>query len=58
MIKPASASPTSQSARPASLRRWVIHNDRKVAVSEAPPLDLGYMYFYRSVPPPAASMAD
>ena len=27
--------------------RWVLHNDRKVAASEATPLDLGYMYFFR-----------
>ena len=24
--------------------RWAIYNDRKVAVSERPPLELGYMY--------------
>jgi len=27
--------------------RWVLHNDRKVAVSEAPPLELGYIYCFR-----------
>ena len=27
--------------------RWLIFNDRKVAVSANPPLDLGYLYFYR-----------
>jgi ubiquitin carboxyl-terminal hydrolase 5/13 len=27
--------------------RWVLHNDRKVAASEATPLDLGYIYFFR-----------
>ena len=27
--------------------RWCIFNDRKVAVSAKPPLDLGYLYFYR-----------
>lgn len=27
--------------------RWVIYNDRKVAISEAPPTGLGYIYFYR-----------
>lgn len=29
--------------------RWVIFNDAKVAVSESPPLDLGFLYIYRSV---------
>jgi len=29
--------------------RWVIYNDRKVAESETPPRDLGYIYFYRRV---------
>ena len=29
--------------------RWVIYNDRKVAQSESPPFDLGYMYFYKRV---------
>ena len=28
---------------------WVLYNDRKVALSENPPLDLGYMYIYRRV---------
>uniref|UniRef100_A0AAY4BAL3 Ubiquitin carboxyl-terminal hydrolase n=1 Tax=Denticeps clupeoides TaxID=299321 RepID=A0AAY4BAL3_9TELE len=27
--------------------RWVIYNDHKVCLSERPPKDLGYMYFYR-----------
>ena len=27
--------------------RWCLYNDRKVAVSESPPLDLGYMYVYQ-----------
>ena len=27
--------------------RWAIYNDRKVAVSERPPLELGYMYLYK-----------
>jgi len=27
--------------------RWVIYNDRKVAVSERPPMDLAYLYFYK-----------
>uniref|UniRef100_H2ZM55 Ubiquitin carboxyl-terminal hydrolase n=1 Tax=Ciona savignyi TaxID=51511 RepID=H2ZM55_CIOSA len=27
--------------------RWVIFNDEKVAESEQPPKDLGYMYFYK-----------
>lgn len=30
--------------------RWVIFNDEKVAVSECPPKDLGYLYLYRRVP--------
>ena len=29
--------------------RWVIFNDEKVAVSERPPRDLGYLYLYRRV---------
>eukprot|EP00112_Aurelia_sp_Birch-Aquarium-sp1_P012383 Seg2604.5 transcript_id=Seg2604.5/GoldUCD/mRNA.D3Y31 product="Ubiquitin carboxyl-terminal hydrolase 5" protein_id=Seg2604.5/GoldUCD/D3Y31 len=29
--------------------RWVIFNDRKVAVSENPPKDLAYIYFYKRV---------
>lgn len=31
--------------------RWTIFNDRKVALSEDPPFDLGYIYFYESVGP-------
>lgn len=31
--------------------RWVIYNDNKVAISECPPKDLGYLYLYRRVPP-------
>ena len=27
--------------------QWLIFNDRKVAISQKPPLDLGYLYFYR-----------
>jgi len=27
--------------------QWTIYNDRKVAISEDPPLNLGYMYMYR-----------
>ncbi|XP_022099962.1 ubiquitin carboxyl-terminal hydrolase 5-like [Acanthaster planci] len=27
--------------------RWVIYNDRKVAISEHPPKDLGYLYVYQ-----------
>ena len=27
--------------------RWVIFNDEKVAVSENPPFELGYLYLYR-----------
>lgn len=26
--------------------RWVIFNDEKVAVSQNPPIDLGYLYVY------------
>ena len=29
--------------------RWVIFNDRKVAQSEAPPKDLGYLYLYKRI---------
>lgn len=28
------------------LCRWVIYNDHKVCLSERPPKDLGYIYFY------------
>lgn len=27
--------------------RWVIFNDEKVAVSENPPLELGYLYLFK-----------
>lgn len=27
--------------------RWVIFNDEKVALSETPPFELGYLYLYR-----------
>jgi ubiquitin carboxyl-terminal hydrolase 5/13 len=27
--------------------RWVIYNDEKVAVSENPPFELGYLYLFR-----------
>ena len=27
--------------------QWHIFNDRKVAISQKPPLELGYLYFYR-----------
>lgn len=27
--------------------RWVLFNDEKVALSEKPPMDLGYMYFFK-----------
>lgn len=30
--------------------RWVIYNDDKVAVSEAPPIKLGYLYLYQRLP--------
>lgn len=29
--------------------KWVIFNDEKVAQSKSPPVDLGYLYFYRNV---------
>ena len=29
--------------------RWVIFNDEKVAVSEHPPIELGYLYLYRRI---------
>ena len=29
--------------------QWVLFNDRKVAISEAPPFDLGYIYIYKRV---------
>lgn len=28
------------------LRKWVLYNDEKVAISEKPPLEHGYLYFY------------
>lgn len=27
--------------------RWVLFNDNKVAISEEPPIRMGYLYFYR-----------
>ncbi|XP_066565709.1 ubiquitin carboxyl-terminal hydrolase 13 isoform X2 [Amia ocellicauda] len=30
--------------------RWVIYNDHKVCLSERPPKDLGYIYFYHQIP--------
>uniref|UniRef100_A0A8C5I8V8 Ubiquitin carboxyl-terminal hydrolase n=1 Tax=Gouania willdenowi TaxID=441366 RepID=A0A8C5I8V8_GOUWI len=30
--------------------RWVIYNDHKVCLSERPPKDLGYIYFYHRLP--------
>ena len=27
--------------------RWVIHNDRKIAISQNPPREHGYLYLYR-----------
>jgi len=35
--------------------RWVIFNDEKVALSENPPMELGYLYLYRRVDPPSSS---
>ena len=29
--------------------RWAIYNDEKVAESESPPLDLGYLYLFKRV---------
>ena len=34
--------------------RWVIFNDEKVAASQEPPLDRGYLYLYRRVGPAPA----
>ena len=31
--------------------KWTIFNDRKVAVSEEPPFELGYIYLYESTGP-------
>ena len=31
--------------------KWTLFNDRKVAVSEEPPFDLGYIYLYESIAP-------
>jgi len=31
--------------------KWTIFNDRKVAISQDPPFDQGYLYFYESVGP-------
>lgn len=36
--------PTDEATR--LLCRWVIYNDHKVCLSERPPKDLGYIYFY------------
>eukprot|EP01138_Halocafeteria_seosinensis_P011631 gb/GECG01011881.1/.p1 GENE.gb/GECG01011881.1/~~gb/GECG01011881.1/.p1 ORF type:complete len:888 (+),score=147.22 gb/GECG01011881.1/:1-2664(+) len=37
--------------------KWVIMNDRTVAESVNPPLDLGYLYLYRRVDAPSPSLA-
>ncbi|CAM9338520.1 unnamed protein product [Choristocarpus tenellus] len=37
--------------------RWVIYNDRKVAESEHPPLNLGYLYVFRRDDVDAARIA-
>lgn len=29
--------------------KWVIYNDEKVALSENPPKDLGYVYFFERI---------
>lgn len=29
--------------------KWVIYNDEKVAVSQNPPKDLGYLYLYERI---------
>jgi len=29
--------------------RWIIYNDNKVAISEKPPKDLGYLYLYKRI---------
>mmetsp|Transcript_17331 Transcript_17331/g.31816 ORF Transcript_17331/g.31816 Transcript_17331/m.31816 type:complete len:821 (-) Transcript_17331:47-2509(-) len=36
----------SQDLRDASLDKWVIYNDRKVALSKNTPFDHGYLYFF------------
>jgi ubiquitin carboxyl-terminal hydrolase 5/13 len=38
--------PTGEAASDLSAAQWFIFNDAKVAKSEAPPLDLGYVYVY------------
>lgn len=35
------------SSAPPQGDKWVIYNDSKVAVSEKPPLELGYLYFFK-----------
>lgn len=30
-------------------KRWVIYNDEKVAQSENPPRELGYLYLYQRI---------
>lgn len=32
------------------MRRWVIFNDEKVAVSEKPPREYGYLYMFKRIP--------
>lgn len=34
---------------PLQMGRWTIFNDEKVAVSEKPPKELGYMFLYKRV---------
>lgn len=38
--------------------RWVLYNDEKVAVSEHPPVELGYLYVYRRVPGSGGATGD
>jgi ubiquitin carboxyl-terminal hydrolase 5/13 len=33
--------------------RWYIFNDAKVALSEEPPLDMGYIYLYKRIDVPS-----
>ena len=28
-------------------KEWVLHNDEKVAISQGPPLEMGYLYLYQ-----------
>lgn len=45
-VPPPPASPRRLAA-PQQGGKWVLYNDSKVAVSERPPLELGYLYFFK-----------